>query len=234
MKGACAVCGAASNKRCAGCQSVFYCGGEHQKAHWQTHKKECKKPSEQPKFTQDDSFLKNSNWANGLSQNERYGWLVDCYRMRADDDYAHAGNYHGLYAQASTLELIADFLKFCKLAVQHGVIPSNWDWNKFLVAAKGELKYAFEKSDAQEKYGGENIFSAMMGGRSLRATAEGIYDSSCMGGQPSNAYKKVDKLVEQSKIFAEQSTNFGTHTALFADVGGANIWQNLFDQLSRQ
>jgi hypothetical protein len=38
-----------------------------------------------------------------------------------------------------------------------------------------------EKEDAKNKYGSENYFSAAMGGRSLRATAEialgsGVYD----------------------------------------------------------
>lgn len=25
-------------------------------------------------------------WAAGLSEREKYEWLVDCYRMRVDDD----------------------------------------------------------------------------------------------------------------------------------------------------
>ena len=52
-------------------------------------------------------------------------------------------------------------------------------------AAKGLLPYAFEKSDAKEKWGGENVFAAAMGGRSLRATGEIVYASSIQAMEPS-------------------------------------------------
>jgi hypothetical protein len=45
------------------------------------------------------------------------------------------------------------------------VVPAKWDWGKFLKAAVKLLPYAFEKSDAQEKWGGENVFAVAMGGR---------------------------------------------------------------------
>jgi hypothetical protein len=51
-----------------------------------------------------------------------------------------------------------DFLIFCKLAVKSKVLPSSWDWHAFLSKAQ-LLPYAFEKSDAKEKWGGENIFA---------------------------------------------------------------------------
>lgn len=38
----CSVCGKTeSTKRCARCKSAAYCGEEHQKADWKTHKKSC-------------------------------------------------------------------------------------------------------------------------------------------------------------------------------------------------
>lgn len=37
----CAVCGVAASLKCSGCQGIVYCGKEHQKAHWKTHKKTC-------------------------------------------------------------------------------------------------------------------------------------------------------------------------------------------------
>ena len=41
-----------------------------------------------------------ASWAQGLSQPKKYEWLVDCYRMRVDDDYAMGGgNLRGLYNQ---------------------------------------------------------------------------------------------------------------------------------------
>ena len=30
-------------KKCGGCKRVQYCGAEHQKLHWKTHKIDCKK-----------------------------------------------------------------------------------------------------------------------------------------------------------------------------------------------
>jgi hypothetical protein len=32
-----------------------------------------------------------SGWAEGLSRDKAAEWLVDCYRMRVDDDYAWGG-----------------------------------------------------------------------------------------------------------------------------------------------
>ncbi len=49
---------------------------------------------------------------------------------------------------------------------------------RFLQVASGLLPCAFEESDAQEKYGKENNLSGLMGGRSLRSTAELIYQRS--------------------------------------------------------
>lgn len=56
--------------------------------------------------------------------------------------------------------MAADFLTFCKLAVKAGVLPAGWDWPGFLRKAQGLLPYAFEKSDAKDKWGGENVFAA--------------------------------------------------------------------------
>jgi hypothetical protein len=35
-------------------------------------------------------------WARGLAKAQQLEWLVDCYRMRVDDDYAWGGSHlHG-------------------------------------------------------------------------------------------------------------------------------------------
>lgn len=131
-----------------------------------------------------------ASWAKGLSPSKQYEWFVDCYRMRVDDDYAYGGgDVHGLYDPEHDGDSItADFLHFCKLAVLAHVVPQPWDWKACLEKAKKLLGFAFEKSDAQEKYGSENVFSVLMGGRSLRATAEQVYGRSCMNGADYGEY----------------------------------------------
>jgi hypothetical protein len=93
--------------------------------------------------------------------------------MRCDDDYVYRGCYlHGPYDPAATkVSITADFLCFCVLAKRHGVVPGDWPWAAFLAVACNFAGYAFEKSDACERWGEENYFAAMMGGRSLRFTA---------------------------------------------------------------
>lgn len=95
---------------------------------------------------------------------------------QVDDDYVWGGgdNLHGLYHPSHTAEsIVLDFLCFCKLAAWRQLVPRGWNWEKCLVTAGDMLTFAFEKSDAQEEYGSENVFSAITGsGRSLRFTAE--------------------------------------------------------------
>ena len=54
----------------------------------------------------------------GLGPKKQREWLVDCYRMRLDDDYAVGGDVRGgsLYDQSEPDEIIQDFLVFCRLA----------------------------------------------------------------------------------------------------------------------
>ena len=41
--GKCQVCSSESKSQCSGCFNAFYCGNEHQKADWKSHKKACLK-----------------------------------------------------------------------------------------------------------------------------------------------------------------------------------------------
>ena len=161
---------------------------------------------------------KNAAWANGLSVKKRYEWLTDCYRMRCDDDYAWGGgNTHGLYANESVAK---DFLIFCRLAKENGVVPSGWDWAAFLAEAAKHLKYAFEKSDAKEKWGGENIFQGMMpGGRSLRFTAQVAYGSTM---EPSDDQTERHSAIEEEVLRSRSASD-----ALCKAVGGRGIWEQL-------
>lgn len=71
-----------------------------------------------------------SAWAKGLTGPKQHEWLIDCYRMRIDDDHRWGGgNVHGLYAPDYTPDtILIDFFVFCQLAVTHKVVPTGWDW----------------------------------------------------------------------------------------------------------
>ena len=163
-------------------------------------------------------------WASGLRTAERYEWLVDCYRMRVDDDYALGGcNLHGLYAKSAGdpgNTITRDFLLFCVLCKRRGVCDGlqNWSWSTLLDMAVGLLPYAFEKSDANEKYGGENVFSAAMGGRSLRFTGELVYGTGVMGADVE------DPLTDELR---EKTYDRLTAEALCEEVGGKEAWLRL-------
>lgn len=134
---------------------------------------------------------------------------------------------HGLYDPDHTPEtLLLDFLVFVKLAVNGGVIPEGWDFSAFLKVAGGLLKYSFDKEDAHEKWGGENYFNVMMGGRSLRATRESVYKSPVNVEKDSNVFLNMRKLVGKSvkKLFEERPE-------FLADVGGVNAWKALLEKL---
>lgn len=176
----------------------------------------------------------SASWASGLDQTKRYEWLVDCYRMRVDDDYVWGGgNLHGLYnPSASAFSIMKDFLVFCKLAVQRCVVPASWDWITFLKQASLQLPYAFEKSDAQEKWGSENVFSAMMGGRSLRFTAEIIYGTGVQAVCETDPLEeKINKIIRQTAPKEAKLENFRNSSDLFQDVGGPDAWFELLSSL---
>lgn len=45
-----------------------------------------------------ETFMDKQSWCKQLSFRKRHKWLVDCYRLRLDDDYVWGGGYlHGLY-----------------------------------------------------------------------------------------------------------------------------------------
>lgn len=42
MTNLCALCSLEAPFKCTGCKNVSYCGVDHQKQHWKTHKPECR------------------------------------------------------------------------------------------------------------------------------------------------------------------------------------------------
>lgn len=140
----------------------------------------------------------------------------------------------GLYsADATRYTVLKDFLAFCKLAAKKGAIPEpkTWDWKAFLLKAAELLTFAFEKEDAHQKWGSENVFSAALGGRSLRYTAIQIYGSEgpFQGGTTESKElrqmrKQLGKLSRQLFINPSEA---GNAESIFEDVGGLEAWRKL-------
>jgi len=176
-----------------------------------------------------------SAWSRGLSKKQQYEWFVDCYRLRLDEEYVYRGDLTGLYnPESGPSEIVQSFLVFCKLALHNNVIPDGWDWSEFLKIASENLNYAFEKSDAQEKYGSENVFAVMTGGRSLRATAEEVYGTPVTSSWDSLSQDSQQIQDEVDNFFEEEGSNFYDASELFADVGGPQIWQKLRASLKKR
>ena len=174
---------------------------------------------------------KLSSWSNSLSLNDQYIWLIDCYRMRQDDNYVWKKEYTGIQAQETDIEILKCFILFCKLAKVKKIIPIFWVWKDFINFAQETIKYVFKKSDAKEKYGGENVFSAkMLGGRSLRYTAEMIYGNGISGNLENHDENeilltdKIEKEIDKMKI--NSFRDFKNYENFFTEIGGTEIWVN--------
>lgn len=158
-----------------------------------------------------------SGWATGLTQKEQYEWFSNCYQMRCDDDYAWGGCYlHGPYDPDATPEsIVNDFLVFCTLAIRAKTIPQGWDWKAYLKSAPDYIVFAFEKSDAINRWGSENYFNGVMGGRSLRYTGTKIYKSEVEKDENSMEHDKVEEEARANAVkFQEQ-------------LGGIDAWATL-------
>ena len=241
-------------------QSVFQvCNRECQKKFWKVHKKmshvpQAKQRMFNSKTNQDnihglggfsniqitpvEDLLKamsnNQSWFESMSMCGRAeAWLVDCDRMRVDDDCRWGGcNLHGLYSQcfdndgqtSKAMAIVTDFLVFMKLAVVNKVIPQGFNFQKCLRKAAQLLNFAFEKSDAKDKWGGENVFSTRP---SLRRTAELVYGSSCM---VQSSYEANDAAAQQDAM-EMAARRFLVDKTVCQDVGGQVIWKNLLRNL---
>ena len=177
--------------------------------------------------------------------------------MRVDDDVTWGGgsglmnmnlgfNVHGLYQAKrgnGAMEIVRDFLLFCKLSNARNALPSDWEWKKFLQKAPTLLVCAFEKRDASAKWGGENVFSGMLGGRpSLRYTASQIYGMSVTdgtvvedeGGLRERMENEVHEVLGKvSKIDDLVKESSGKVIVLFREVGGFALWKKLAKRIEK-
>ena len=91
-------------------------------------------------------------------------------------------------------------------------IPSDWDWSAFLQFATEFFIFAFEESDAMERWGSEN-------GRSLRFTGTQIYRSPVDKPGKSKGHVTAEGEITQGK------------GKLQNQVGGDQSWVILLDNL---
>lgn len=164
--------------------------------------------------------IKNaSSWANLLpDKKDQHEWLCNCYQLRCDDDYVFGGcNLHGPYNPEATPEEIRhDFLIFCILAYAAKVVPEDWDWVAYLKTAAEYITFAYESSDAVERWGRESD----KGLSGLRYTATLIYKDS-----PVEMDSKEHDMAEKQ---ARQNKRQWEHT-----LGGQGAWKGLLQDIRK-
>ncbi|KNE64927.1 hypothetical protein AMAG_10592 [Allomyces macrogynus ATCC 38327] len=170
----------------------------------------------------------STKWADGMKPSKAAEWFVDCFRMRMHDDAVWArSKYHHVYS-SSPIATMRDFLVFCNLAVDRGMIPKNLPWSVVLDKADETLMIPFAKRDAKVKYGDEYFFAELGGGRSLRATGTAVYGFWFQEICPSAVQFK-----ETNRAFPKDASLFDDQ-ARFARVGGIKRWKQLHGSLEMQ
>lgn len=145
----CATCSKTSSetenlKRCAKCQTTWYCSRECQKKDWKAHKKVCsKQAADAPKAEHSSTYktpqvknlevqidkpftaLEKGTYLHDRSEKDVYKLLIDCFRMRQEDNYKLEGDVDvdSIYAGAGSS--IKPFREFLRLATsRRGLLPS--------------------------------------------------------------------------------------------------------------
>ena len=168
-------------------------------------------------------------WSTFLPITKHTAFILDCYRLRLDDDYKR-GNHkiRGLYLlqgedlRCKELRILEDFLCFMKMAKKNDCLPEDFDFPECLRLAPEPLKKPFTKADAEKIWGKENCFS--VGRASLRRTAEQIYKCT----MDEDHYCEIDLMEDEVSKYVDR-TNFENSDPLgFQDIGGFRIWNRLF------
>lgn len=184
-------------KRCAKCQDHWYCDRDCQEADWKLHKASCGssqqssaqiKPQASTRFNPMPNaaggFLKSilsDNYLHQFSEKDAFRQLIDCYRMRIEDDYTFSGHTRGLYNDDDPL---TDFQEFLDLAeTRSGVLPGWWSRAKRRRCEESavglqqwsDLEAAVEKQDIVEEYGDPTM------PMKLRLLADEIYGTRVRG-----------------------------------------------------
>jgi hypothetical protein len=106
------------------------------------------------------------------------------------------------------------------LAARRDILPNDWNWTEFYKVAAKFVCFAFEKSDAKERWGSENVFQVLTGGRSLRATGEDIYNSA------------INEFVDSKEATKARKDAVNPSNKVFLEVGGEEVWKQFVRDLS--
>ncbi|KFY87243.1 hypothetical protein V500_07046 [Pseudogymnoascus sp. VKM F-4518 (FW-2643)] len=183
-------------KRCSKCQTALYCSRECQTVNWKSHKTTCRLPGSAPPpnppqgsgSRHNPGFevmngmlgLSGDDFLHKLPEGEVFTLLIDCFRMRVEDEYSFGGNTIGIYNGDKPLP---PFKKFLSLAEsRQAILPSWWSPEKRRecerLAVNGnqwsDINAAVEKSDIQDHYN-DNMMPMK-----LRILGEKIYGKGFM------------------------------------------------------
>ncbi|CAE8686132.1 unnamed protein product [Polarella glacialis] len=149
-----------------------------------------------------------------LPLREQYEWLVDCYRLRLDDDHA-AGASRGLYApEARKGTILEDWLVFCKLLAARG-LAVQVDWCALLQVAGERLSASPRSGDEAFAHSGGEMKSPTED--TQHSMAQEIYGTH--GGLVEIVREEVKRGLRN------------VDPNLFDDFGGVSVWQNLLFSL---
>ncbi|PYH46638.1 zinc finger MYND domain-containing protein [Aspergillus saccharolyticus JOP 1030-1] len=197
---ACSVCARKASHEGARCKTQWYCSRDCQKVDWKTHKKGCGQhassstaqlaqfEASRPKNLSDFiekpfTALQNKTWLHNRHEADVYQLLIDCYRLRMDDQYKFQGEvdpdsiYSGEGGPAGGESVLPAWWSETKAedCVAFG-LKSRSEWSS--------LACAVEKSEVIEHYG-DPTFPMQ-----LRMLGEQIYGTGpgdMMGGSGSGA-----------------------------------------------
>ena len=123
-----------------------------------------------------------ANYFNSIRDEDKtYERMIDCFRLRCEDDYTWGQHNHGVYGGDNPMPVFEDFLMKAKAA---DMLPSWWTAEKEAACKQkaetddwADISCAVEKSDIQEHYG-DNMMPM-----TLRMAAERIYGGGYGMGQ---------------------------------------------------